>query len=647
MRPPFLVCFAFLVSVVLIDADTSAADLIVFQSDFPKRTKFVNDAGISVNRFLRSNSGADKELTEERAGALSVPLLERLKGIFLQYVPVSPEKLTSWLKSGKSTDVVFIRLNLQGGENPFHKPQFADWVHYADELSAKRPEMSAISTLTSHYGDDRLFRMIRMAKTKPPTENLAKELETKLMQHWVATRKDPDEVFHLFNLDTVWDGIWEKPELSTWVQYVDDLNTKHPEKPAWMSSTLTKYFNDEVLIKMTNNLKMRGPENAKSIAAKVEDDWIQAGIQHYKTPYQALLDLGLGKEADNILKQLLSKDSLASTWVKYMEAFNRKYPAYETTVIETLTKTFGDVGVTNMLRTATEQSATRILATRLETAQLKMWLDNGESADNVFELLKLDQDPKNFILKDKHLLQTWVSFINFIVERASNKRFVKAALAENLDSLEYRFEDIPLNRILNMAKKFPSLKAPATKIQTKKIRGYFANKNTPGHVFRLLGLDDEGDDILSTSQFTSWLQYVENFNRQHGQQVSWFIPLHHAYKVERLFLQAIRTPSTLKIGKTLEKEWIKYWIGEKMSPKHTIVLLLAPDDEALISPALTTWSKYLEEFNKEYPAEKITMIDGLRANYNDFELLTMFKTAQSDPNTKKLASNLEKALVGI
>ncbi|ETI30387.1 hypothetical protein F443_22494, partial [Phytophthora nicotianae P1569] len=53
----------------------------------------------------------------------------------------------------------------------------------------------------------------------------------------------------------------------------------------------------------------------------------------------------------------------------------------------------------------------------------------------------------------------------------------------------------------------------------------------------------------------------------------------------------------------------------------------------------------LDNFNKRYPDQKTTMIDGLRANYNDLRLLRIFDAAKSDPNTEKLAANLQNALV--
>ncbi|POM68823.1 Hypothetical protein PHPALM_14961, partial [Phytophthora palmivora] len=229
-----------------------------------------------------------------------------------------------------SDETVFVRLHLhQDGTWLLYNPRFATWVQYADDLSAKNPTkgISAISTLTTLYGDDALFKMIEAAKKVPSTETLATKLQTELMQHWVTTRKDPDDIFRLFNLDKVGKNIISNPQFTSWVKYVDDLNAKHPEEPTSMFSTLTKYLRDDVLLKMTEDNKWY--KQTKGIATKLESDWLQAGLNSRTTPDKVLINLGLGRASDT-----LSESLLLSMWVKYMGAFNARYPDKKPTMIE-------------------------------------------------------------------------------------------------------------------------------------------------------------------------------------------------------------------------------------------------------------------------------------------------------------------------
>ncbi|OWZ19972.1 hypothetical protein PHMEG_0005691 [Phytophthora megakarya] len=528
----------------------------------------------------------------------------------------------------------------------YANPQFPQWVRYADTLSAKFPEMSAISILTRRYGDDLLYDIIQTAKRSPHSKNIAMELETKQMQHWLTTAKDPDEVSRLYKLNWVGKNILREPGFITWVKYVDDLKIKHPEEQLWMSSTLTKYFTDEVLLEITKRAKLS--KESKKIAIKVENDWLREGIQKHKTPDQVLLDLGFGHTTEHLIDQFLAKNSLLTLWFKYMNIFNKWYPEEKTTMMETFTKRFGDYGMAKTLHNSKTQNwgtfgeKVEKLLPRLESAQLKMWLDSDKTTDDVFKLLKLDDEVHFYTFQDKALLTTWVSYINaFITKNPGQKK-------ELFSALKLRFKDRPLNEILNVAKHFPSIGGTATTIQAGKIQKYFANNVSPKRVFELLGLSKERNYILDSPVFHSWMNYVEAFNKKNpNKQESWFLPLRESIPVVEVFERALQNPNTMNIGKMIERGWIKDSLHWKTSPKNTFGLLglKTAGDKALISPAFNTWTQYLDEFNKRYPEEKVTMIDGLLANFTGYNLLRAFQTANKDPDAENLVTNLKSDLI--
>ncbi|OWZ20168.1 Avirulence (Avh) protein [Phytophthora megakarya] len=136
-----------------------------------------------------------------------------------------------------------------------------------------------------------------------------------------------------------------------------------------------------------------------------------------------------------------------------------------------------------------------------------MWLDSGKSTNDVFKLLKLDQDVINYSFRDKIVLSTWVSYLDlFITKHPDNT--VALFLA-----VEAHLKDRPLNEFLNMIKKFSSMESFATTIQKNKIPSYLVRNESPRNVFTLLSLADEGDDILGTL-FKMWMKYVKDFNKR-------------------------------------------------------------------------------------------------------------------------------------
>ncbi|OWZ11080.1 hypothetical protein PHMEG_00015954 [Phytophthora megakarya] len=318
--------------------------------------------------------------------------------------------------------------------------------------------------------------------------------------------------------------------------------------------------------------------------------------------------------------------------------------------METFTKRFGDIGMAKMFHTSkqtdwgggTFEKEVRKLITRLESAQLKMWLDSGETTDDVFKLFKLDDKANRNYFKDKVLLTTWASYVNAFIGKNPGQK------DELFSALKLRFEDRPLNEILNIAKTFPSIESAANKIQTDKIENYLVNNVSPKRVFELLGLTKDRKHILDSPHFQSWMQYVEAYNTKNpSKQESWFAPLLATYNVERMFVKAMQNPSTMKIDKMMETEWMKHSLNKKYSPKDTFVHLglKAVGDNALISPAFKTWTQYLDAFNVRYPEQKVTMIDGLTANFTYQGLLWAFQTAKKDQTNEKLVTTLQENLI--
>ncbi|OWY95735.1 RxLR effector protein, partial [Phytophthora megakarya] len=95
----YVVCFVFLVSVVVIDADSSLTlPKSTFRSvPFSRRGTFeATDAiDITVSRSLRSNKLSDERRTEDRTGGLSVSAIEKFKSAFMSS-KITPEKLEKW-----------------------------------------------------------------------------------------------------------------------------------------------------------------------------------------------------------------------------------------------------------------------------------------------------------------------------------------------------------------------------------------------------------------------------------------------------------------------------------------------------------------------------------------------------------------------
>ncbi|KAE9210225.1 hypothetical protein PF002_g18884 [Phytophthora fragariae] len=605
-----------LVLVASIDAETSVTGPTPSESDFSTwaGVHTASESGISTTRFLRTGVVADDDDDaidgdgEERA-VLSVPIAEKAKALFSSS-EVTPERLQKWLAEGKPADTVYTRMRLNREKDwLLYLPQFTDWLKYVDDLSAKNPTKgtSAFSTLTAHYGNAALYKMIEEAGETLRTKELATKLQKELIEYWIVTAKAPDDVFHAMGLDKVKHNILSNPEFTTWAKYVDDFNAKYPEKSALMAPALRKYFSDDALIKMTE-VAISGGEST-SVATKTQYALVHLRLSSRKTPDDALVELGLGKTVDTLMES-----PLFNTWLKYTNAYSTRYPQDKSTVIEALTRTFDDIDVARMLQEAKTTDATRSIAKQLESAQLEMWLGSGKSVDDVFMLLDLRLKCD---FTENPLLNTLVSYMDRVLKENPGQATTL------LKTLETLCPDRPLNQILLAAIKFASMEKAAIKIQTEKIQVYRANNESPANVFMWLDLDSVGDKLLSDPLFTKWMQYVTMFNQKNPKhQESWFVPIYWNYNpdpVKRMIKAAMNDPSTVKIAKLVEKERSQRWLDQKDPPRHVFHFLdlEKTGEKTLASSDFKLW-----------PSIWMTSI-----------------IAKKDPGTEKLAANLQSALI--
>ncbi|KAK1935642.1 hypothetical protein P3T76_010337 [Phytophthora citrophthora] len=584
----------------------------------------VHTTTISFPRVLRTRS-IDKSSAEERAGAgISVP---------------TSEKLTAFFKSSKVTDeqlqkpaeIVFYRMKLAKARRwIFSNPQFSKWVQYADKLSdtPSGKGASAISILAAQFDDERLYSWLKAAKTSPTSEELASRLQNDLLKHWITIRKDPDEVYKLYDLQYASSRLLGDPQFSAWTKYVDDLNAKH-EGTKSIISTLRKHYKDAELFKMAEAAK--AAKETEILNERREDTNSSSGrasasgvIKNAKQPSIQFVGQVHGR-----LQCEISSDEDDSD--------------------QTLTHGFGEEKVTRVLAAVNVKDwKAKKIATELEAAQLQMWLNSGKSVEDVYDLLELPSRrdlPGNF--GEGPLFTTWIAYMNtFSIENPEK-------VSKMLSTMATQFNDRPIMRILQAAVKFPSMERAVATLQLQKVESIFSSGVSPYKAFKLVALDDVGYSVLSSPLFTKWMTYAEDFYEKHPtSDTSWFTVLRGYYqgdRMDKILKTAKQNPQTAKLADMVEKarmeEWLTRW---KRKPKDVFrdLHLDEAGEKTFSDPDFELWVKYLNDFNHKYPDKKPTMIDSIRANYSDFALLDILSAAMKDPSTEKLAKNLGNALFG-
>ncbi|OWZ12206.1 Avirulence (Avh) protein [Phytophthora megakarya] len=184
------------------------------------------------------------------------------------------EQLQTWLSKKTPADDVFALLQLNKADDKlFDSPQFALWSKYLDDLSGPNKETTMIATLSTHYADEAMIKLINAAKDNPAMKGMATKLEGAQHKKWIAAGTSPVDVFKFYQLDRAGDSLFTSPQFDTWVTYLKRFNAANPKKePTSQFGTFRKVYGDEDLAKIL--IKAQGVDKTKDIATKLQEEQI-------------------------------------------------------------------------------------------------------------------------------------------------------------------------------------------------------------------------------------------------------------------------------------------------------------------------------------------------------------------------------------
>ncbi|KAI9982577.1 hypothetical protein PInf_008549 [Phytophthora infestans] len=235
---------------------------------------------------------------------------------------------------------------------------------------------------------------------------LVQQLRSEQLTYWLQNGISGYDVFKLLKLED--DGYEALHRLK--FQALEDYITKiNSEKSAGetMLNVLTKAFGDESkLVPLIETAKsrrrsmMKGFELEAALLAKWRSDDLPLN--------EIWVRLKIGNNVYDALKSAELR-----LFSKYVSKY---YPTNEKAVVEMLIATYGDVRVATALGIAKTKATTADIAAKLQVQQLEGWLSSQRSANDVFKLLKIEEDGLRFVNSPK-----WEILSDFIKVFNSNK----------------------------------------------------------------------------------------------------------------------------------------------------------------------------------------------------------------------------------
>ncbi|KAL4145923.1 hypothetical protein PRNP1_011796 [Phytophthora ramorum] len=517
--------------------------------------------GRSEERLLRSFHGNRNLRTFEEAMKDDDSEERAITDAVKKMAQAAKNKLTS--NNQATTDKLFKKLQVGGTDDKlFQSTQFKEWVTTVTKNFKKNTELaqtSMASALVSHFGDEALATLLVAAKQNYKSRPVATKLENAQLRNWESAGKTGDDVFDLLKLNDKGEKLFESPVAATWISYVTKLNTQNSDEVIF--SSLKKLFDDEALAKM-----IAGAKTSASIAAtakKLEQVQLNKWMSEGKTVDDIFALLKLNKDGEKLLQSPMLR-----TWISYVD-LQGKNP-YDMILVK-LSAHYDEVGLAKMLVTAKQDGTASSIVRKLEEVQLKNWLSDGKTADDVFKLLQLNKDGDTIFASS--VWSVWSSYLTKLdKENADELMFV--VLKKHYGG------DEGVAKMVSVANKEASTKDIGTKLEEELWRSQGKGGND---IFKLLKLDEEGQKFFESPALSTWVSYVTKFNKQNPGAISQLEKrfggdIELARMIGFAKLKATNA-GTEKVITQLQNLQFKHWVAAGMTPERVSTkMLLAPFD---------------------------------------------------------------------
>ncbi|ETI38159.1 hypothetical protein L914_15448 [Phytophthora nicotianae] len=279
---------------------------------------------------------------------------------------------------------------------------------------------------------------------------------------------------------------------------------------------------------------------------------------------------------------------------------------------------------------------------RANTAGISQWLHGGQTADDVFKLLKLDDGVETLLSNPK--LRTFMDFVDqYNMQNPGNG-------ATAIKSVTATYGDDVVAKVLQSATKVSTTKVMAEKLLGDQRILWLSAKQSPLDVFKLLKLDDIAN--VNSPALNAWESYMKLFNhvnRGSGKETTMIETFTKAYGGDDALAKVLQSATKVSTTKVMAEKLLGdqrvLWLVDKRSPLDVFKLLKLDKvaNNPLASPALDAWESYMKLFNyvNRGSGKETTMIDTFTKAYGDAGLAIMLNKAKMVSETENMAKNLQ------
>ncbi|EEY62430.1 secreted RxLR effector peptide protein, putative [Phytophthora infestans T30-4] len=446
-----------------------------------------------------------------------------------------------------------------------------------------------------------------------------KKLSTRAMEILTSNnQRATDKLFASLGVWEVESKLFASTPYQKWAASVMKSYKKNPEKgQAAIFSTLVRHHGDDILAKLVSEAQPTAA--AIRTAKKIESMQIANWVTNRKTEEDIYKLLKLDADKEGLLR-----NPLLNTWVSFVKKLDNEDP-YNLLLLK-LTKTNDEEALAHMLIAAKGDSLTSSVVRNLENALLTAWLRDGKTTGDVAKLLRLNADKGESFLRSA-ALPTWLSYI-----RQRNKDPNKVLFLE----LQNRFSDAELARVLVAASRDKNVKINVTALQKLQLSKWHGRGDTADDIFRHLGLSKEGEELLESSVFNTWVSYVKLVDYTNTDALVFSVMKKH-YSDEILAKMIAQAKTSVLTRALASKLAAEMWRspGKSADDIFKFFQLDKTGDDLFEAPMFDAWILYVERLNKyEKHPDKFALFTELEKRFDYVDLARMLSHAKIQAEMK-------------
>ncbi|OWZ19518.1 Avirulence (Avh) protein [Phytophthora megakarya] len=269
-------------------------------------------------------------------------------------------------------------------------------------------QISVVGGLMSKYGDDTVLQALVRAKQIDGAKDAATKLETELFTVWMNNRQFTDSVFMTLKIHNDRSILRQMEKITVLENYIVFLNRKM-DKTDNLLNALTRGFTTEEKVFSRVAMAKKDPFTMNRATE------LETMLLLQKVGNRIALDGGLDK---------LMRGKNLKIMNRYATTLSKSYVNNDVSLLGALVAKYGDEAIAKALAKAKTVEETKNVATKLQIQQLKKWLKDEKSVDEVFKLLQLD-DYDEVLLTSRALdtLQDYITLFNR--EKQAHESFIK------------------------------------------------------------------------------------------------------------------------------------------------------------------------------------------------------------------------------